>query len=177
MKEKLFAKWLPIEGEIKEGDLYFNENNELRKAIFNWVGRTELSLKVEVQGRPKAKLFLVSRDIQVGDKVWVKEYNDYYQVSNIKGKLFEILSVGWLSQEEIIKVIGEISPAAVPFIKEGDEFDEDDLRRSILVRTVGDTDIFDRKLSDEIKFTEDKDAFYGTFDRGIKIKCPWGCFH
>ena len=103
--KKYFAKYLPAEG----GSLI----------IKNIGGKEE---------RIIGKLFLCSRDIQVGDKMWssisgsLKEYTRTLQMD------FDIAPPSYTGDPDLgsFKVIAPISPQAL-WVKEGDEFDEDEL--------------------------------------------------
>lgn len=108
-----FAKYLPVEGEIKEGDMYwFNGSpTELRKDNNDAHGMCSCK---------KVKLFLCSRDIQIGDKVRWLTGNGEWGNSVVTGDPSKLI--------ETYKVIGEISPEAI-WVKEGDEFDEGDISR------------------------------------------------
>lgn len=115
-----FTKYLPVEGEIKEGDIvqgvsgYFYQV----KDIFHDAGKAT-SIKGEsllLSQLQKVKLFLCSRDIQVGDKYRI---TDGFGTDGIEFEFKE----GQPKRTSAFKVIGEISPAAV-WIKEGDEVDE-----------------------------------------------------
>lgn len=105
--KKYFTKYLPVEGEIKNGDKYVTEDGILRDTTYQTEdGRGGT---IDRTHDKKVKLFLCSRDIQVGDKV----------IDSIDGKEYEVKS-GFLPPE-MVKVIGEISPEA-KWVKEGDEF-------------------------------------------------------
>lgn len=110
MSKKYFAKFLPIDGEIKEGDKY-NWLNEIHTA-------TALTIKMG-HAKTRLKLFLCSRDIQVGEK-WYLEDGDGVVGSNTRKE-----GEDWspIMQEKAYKIIGEISPEA-NFVKEGDEFSD-----------------------------------------------------
>lgn len=170
-----FAKYLPVEGEIKKGDevsftirgkslkkpvAYFKYPSgdkkqpfscvvvNLRKDEFmegpfpiryfggdHWADEiVEIELKRNRIGL--AKLFLCSRDIQVGDKVLcpmpyqnnkleefqVIEKPESYNLNMLVGVFSddrEMKEPAYLGQP--FKVIGEISPGAL-WVKEGDEF-------------------------------------------------------
>lgn len=126
-----FAKHLPVEGEIKEGDHYlFNNNNDIAtKDVIN-------EIKLHSEGYTRAKLFLCSRDIKVGDKVqgtiltgdnvYVTDeqgYNLKENIHNISLKEAQIM--------DAFKVIGEISPEAI-WVKEGDEFNITEFRDRLI---------------------------------------------
>ncbi len=106
-----FAKYLPVEGEIKEGDWYKSPSG----SILSQHNGTELL----PDGWYKVKLFLCSRDLNYGDEVTcINPYSVNYLK---KSKHFEFGDT-----ESWAKVIGEISPEA-KWVKEGDEFDEDNI--------------------------------------------------
>lgn len=141
-----FTKFLPVEGEIKEGDIvqgvsgYFYQV----KDIFHDAGKAT-SIKGEsllLSQLQKVKLFLCSRDIQVGDIMtvlsngclWGKPGETCILMENFRAKCAVKAHSGMVyyahcdiafsvQQGTVTKVIGEISPAAV-WIKEGDEVDE-----------------------------------------------------
>jgi len=99
MSKLYFAKYRPVEGEIKEGETGISINNATY-THFNHLGKN--------YGKP-ARLFLCSRDIKPED--YLKEGNVHIYHD---------------SSEPPFKVIGEISPEAT-WIKENMEFDERDL--------------------------------------------------
>jgi len=117
MSEKYFAKHLPVEGEVKFA-------NSVSCPAFN--------------------LSLCSRDIQIGDEVWEEGID-----SPIGEEVLKIAHDGIYGNVAIyrledgsqtsdfctnlFKVIGEISKAA-RWVKEGDEFDEDQIQRDILTK-------------------------------------------
>lgn len=96
-----FTIYLPIEGEIKEGDLFFNEKSSSKKIqIFKKGGSRHFK---------KAKLFLCSREVPDN---WDNPHVDYWDGT---------------PEDKRYRVIGEISPEALSYIKEGDEFDKDEI--------------------------------------------------
>lgn len=123
-----FAKYLPVEGEIKKGDwiIYSNLINSIPIQF----------LEGELAGfEKKIKLFLCGRDIQLGDKLTDKYgKNEYvYEGFDERGNYFvtnTTFPYGNCSKEYFedcfIKVIGETSPEAI-WVKEGDEFDEEEI--------------------------------------------------
>lgn len=107
--KKYFAKYLPVEGEIGDGD------------PITYIGFDGISIRHNKRGREalvkngihlqKMKLFLCSRDTYYGEPP-IGNYIDS-----------KIVGIGTV---EATKIIGEISPEAT-WVKEGDEFDEDEL--------------------------------------------------
>lgn len=145
---KYFVKYLPVEGDVKEGDWFIAlaiGTPKLREtgAYPKWSEPikhtgTPTNKLVELMGenrKKKVKLFLCSRDIQVGDKVTVLQFNGDPNwkaifVSSEEGNhtlkfLDEDRNFGCAS-DGYFKVIGEISPEAT-WVKEGDEFEEDEI--------------------------------------------------
>lgn len=88
-----------------------------------------------VKGEIKAKLFLCSRDIQVGDKYFHDDFYPY-PVGDIADTNTKVMNAHMMVSNEgedyegdwSYKVVGEISPEAT-WVKEGDEFDEDEVSR------------------------------------------------
>lgn len=116
MSKKYFAKYLPVEGEIKEGDYWQHPKGAIFPYTEGYAKGPIASLKPK-----KVKLFLCSRDIQVGDKVLnSKMTGDLDVTEDILELIQSEPNEGWF------KVVGEISPEA-RWIKEGDEFDKDDI--------------------------------------------------
>lgn len=126
---KYFAKYLPVEGKVTNDCVAIGESGvtyiikSINKEDDN--GGTARSIKGEylILNRLKlTKLFLCSRDIQVGDIV-TNELGDTREWN----KLDESFNDNRLR----FKVIGEISPNAV-WVKDGDEFDGEDVEEAIL---------------------------------------------
>jgi hypothetical protein len=116
---KYFAKYLPVEGEIK--DMMIHPKNHLEPMSVK--GLPAPPIAYSKNGWIPVKLFLCSRDIQVDDKL-----------TNIDGVSTEtVMTEGdkyLLFDGNNFKVIGEISPDAT-WVKEGDEFDKSELGMKI----------------------------------------------
>jgi hypothetical protein len=122
---KYFTKYLPVEGEIKKGDSYqcFEDGERIIIQADYPVSSVECT---------KVKLFLCSKDIQVGDKVQrffenrlcnpVEVLQDFGDKIQLDGGSFTPITD---SKEHFFKVIGEISPDALGYVTEGDEFEEE----------------------------------------------------
>ena len=132
MKE-FFAKYLPVPGEIKESDRAFwnVQTNRVfapsldEKNIGNW---KSLLRKVRTAQHRPVKLFLCTRNIQVGDEVMDINSNQTFIVGNIKGDEVYDKKDNWVRlKKNCIKVIGEISPEALSYVKDEDEFDKDEI--------------------------------------------------
>lgn len=144
---KYFTKYLPIEGDIKDGQhIFFKINNKWTE-----VCAFDELLGSGIQEVKQAKLFLCSRDIQVDDKlisynenltgiVTSTEYNEdgekyYVDLSNNTKGLIQTKSTDENHPPNIInwfKIVGEISPGALSFVKEGQEFREDQIMTSLI---------------------------------------------
>jgi hypothetical protein len=126
---KYFAKYLPVEGEIKDKDFYRVEG--ITTLWKNQTGGTDTSeftcYPVERWYDKKVspvKLFLCSRDIQVGDSACAK--GTFHNIAGFEWKEHHAKEYNNNADGYYYKVIGEISPEAV-WVTEGMEFDEDDL--------------------------------------------------
>ena len=111
------AIYLPIEGEIKDGDLIRNKEGQVFKA--SWI--------VKEQTTKKVKLFLCSRDIQVGDNARSVGSPNLDSIINDTDLMLQE------TYNCFFKVIGEISSKAT-WVKEGDEFDKEEVRKKSLVK-------------------------------------------
>lgn len=103
--KQYFAKYLPADGEMKEGDrVYFDDPNKNLTDFGDWSGYALLSgignghymidlrhitTDADLKNLKKVKLSLCSRDIQVGDKVKLHQTKDEYkqQNFNVDGKV------------------------------------------------------------------------------------------
>lgn len=116
---KYFTKYIPVEEEIKEGDWFIDEYKNIYKCIKKDNGHTwssGYSRSINIALSKKVKLFLCSRDIQVGDTVRDKTGKEFIFTKDVAKfpKCYDL----------VYKVIGEVSPEAMIFVKEGMEFDE-----------------------------------------------------
>lgn len=119
---KLFAKYIPVPGEIKAGDMAL-------KPSFKWEGHFGQSLveppyieevdeDEDISTMKLVKLFLCSKDIHSGDRFYTKvgseeeTWVDTYREPT----------------DEWFKVLGEVSPKAI-WVKPDMEFEEDDIQR------------------------------------------------
>jgi nitrogen regulatory protein PII-like uncharacterized protein len=138
--KKYFTKYLPVEGKIDENEIkdtwlitpkglatfelrVHKDINTLTNKIRVHNGKTYVDfLDTEVK---LAKLFLCSRDIQVGDK--------YFEHTQVKPDRYEeFVAQEDDSIENSFKIIGEISPDAI-WVTEGMEFDEDEVKESYII--------------------------------------------
>jgi len=134
---KYFIKYLPVEGEINEGDKFLDHTDNLIKDAHI----PEIYNNPHVpyfDGYKKVKLFLCSRDIQKTDKeIYVhkpdgSEATKVELIDIISDKEITAVMFKWGEQtpgtliQNTFKVIGEISPEA-KWVKEGDEFDEEEI--------------------------------------------------
>lgn len=169
--KKYFTKYLPVEGEIKEGDTILY-NNRLATAthisyVIKFIDETEntvLDTQIQIDSRKKIKLFLCSRNIQIGDKV--------FHDTNVQNSGFTWTDShnNKMRKDDVYKVIGEISRETT-WVKEGDEFDENELGWLLWdTRFPEDGDIF-YEFSNEPEI-KDKYSF-----KVICVMGPCGNFH
>jgi len=129
---KYFAKYLPVEGEIKEGDWITDGKFNTGKCLQRDSEFLECSCfygMTDVVNWRKVKLFLCSKDIQIGDKaiynnkeVVINGYDERFLIWEFEGMPAPVN----YNKELLLKVIGEISPNAI-WVKEGDKFEHSDL--------------------------------------------------
>lgn len=160
MNKIFFAKYLPIEGEIKKDDNALNPSN--KKVVR--VNAACLKNLVTPEWK-KVKLFLCSRDIQVGD--------DIQHTSGENGVCDEIIGDAlhfsgdieghYSSINQWFKVIGKISPDAV-WVKEGMEFDKGELSK-VLYYT-------DREPENHVPIDVCPIEGYTLSKTVFRIKCP-----
>lgn len=178
-----FTKYLPVEGEIKEGDMVLDT---LSGEIVCWWDGDNWD-----KHDKKVKLFLCSRDIQVGDSnITTYSYKNDMKLMHKSGLVFiELLPSGRAHlaadgfsaacplpivkdenekfgfKSDTFKIIGEVSPEAT-WVTEDMEFDEEEL------------DVFFYVFNDNKPLFHFEIKNYKTFvdvKRGeiiIKIKCP-----
>lgn len=133
-----FTKYLPVEGEIQEGDLCILDEYiciRLDKYFhIKWKnsGKNQLLTEKESEKLKKVKLFLCSRDIQVGDKCFCLSVEEGNKTEpNMWIDPWRVRSENDTCKT-CIKVIGEVSPDALSYVKEGDEFDTREIRQEVL---------------------------------------------
>jgi hypothetical protein len=186
MNKKYFAKYIQVKVEINEirtGDKVTSNEPYLKGLIGTYLGGNDfLNHNNEIVNLPdwqnrfkfkKVKLVLCSRDIQAGDIL--KECNKDNK-ERIVHHFEPVLLFGvyvyepwpseneeWIQADQAFKVIGEISPEAI-WVKEGDEFDEDE------VHVVGENSWGERQSIDLYKETDNPKIY-------CEIKGPCGYFH
>lgn len=179
--KKYFVIYLPVEGELEMRDWYFDKEGELR--LYQ-----DTLPKYHYIGARKAKLFLCSRDIKVGDrffgrseqictKVEMGSGKDYYP----KEMLVWFHDDGvdfWQPLKECYKVIGVISPEA-GWAKAGDEFEEEEVRFIDYPGECMDTEYVPLSEFDSYyrKRGYQKPFPYYILSKIIGLKGPCGHFH
>ena len=123
---KAIAKYLPVEGEIKEGDKVMFPNGIIADMLSGTEVNGKLGYSIDAaQGVKKAKealdsfigqekklkLFAVTHDIEVGDEV-ISKINGRKSTIKVDQEI-EIL------KDICFKVLGELSPKAI-WVNEGD---------------------------------------------------------
>lgn len=127
---KYFTKYIPVEGER-----IIKKSNSILSRLYT------LDPIIQSMEKSSFKLFLCSRDIQVGDKVRSFNYPDNEaEVENLRvskksvgledhSEIYHLVDLKYKEGDiqtsaisQFFKVIGEVSPEAI-WIKEGMEFD------------------------------------------------------
>jgi len=141
-----FAKYLPVEGEVKEGDK-FVDNWTIDKSVRTCISFGSVKgfidplitdskhLRSSPKNTKKVQLFLCSRDIQVGDKAYLRPDLQLVptKVTSIGGRGSEMIIQGedgtdcYLGEDNYFKVIGHISLDAT-WVKDGDNFEETSIK-------------------------------------------------
>jgi len=183
-----FAKHLPVEEEIKEGDITTNCHGDFFKADNGTVYFLSKELK-------KYKLFLCSRDIQVGDTLKEcmpdgKEYKVHHFETVLPCGVFVMEpwpsdNEVWIHATDAFKVVGEISPEAT-WVKEGDQFEENEIckvgtiRRDIVIkegietRTAWGDRVKVLKLADDLTFHGHLCEYLDEADLNHNVACRKG---
>ena len=129
MSKKYFTKYLPVEGEIKEGAIVKWANYEFVQVSQAQINNSYDIKQFTADGKCY-KLFLCSRDnMKVGDKIRMID-NPFIEVEWTEHLDFSKSNTFTGSDPDAFKVIGEISERA-KFVKENDEFDFKDLQFAI----------------------------------------------
>jgi hypothetical protein len=190
-----FCKFLPIEGEIDKNDTYYfyeedNSINILGDCFYFDSIQEELNHINSISSYKKVKLFLCSRDIQVGDKKVMtidsefngKLLNKEFVCKSGAGSTGRIslyideIYFGSPHIQTCFKVIGEISPEAT-WVKSGDKFDEEEIYRTETERDYDyesdEVEYYTNRILGSSNKKEGKQWSY----RPIKIKGQCGHFH
>ena len=142
------ANYLPADEEVNEGDsVFFDDPYKKTSGFKDWSGYAKVTVinaqhymidlvhtttDVDLKDLKKVKLFLCSKDIKIGDKVYQIDKNHYgeytgmienwntYKIGEGKENLLSS------PKDKLIKVIGEISTEAI-WIKHMDEIDEEEV--------------------------------------------------
>ncbi len=138
--KQYFVKLIQAEGDIKVGD-YVKEG--LSPSFHRVMEHSDIAF-INSKNSPfqKFKAFICSRDIQVGDKIYVyydskshRWNNGFYFVTSVKDRIEAYKegtpkdNISSIHKDNPIKIVGEISPDAI-WVKEGDEFNEDELEKT-----------------------------------------------
>jgi hypothetical protein len=183
MNKPYFAKWLTVEGKIEEGDFFEMEKGSVGKVIsidknmFSYIGLTgyfqgkKSGTNHVVNLKQKMQLFLCSRDIQVGDEYTCPHKGKGIDVGFGQPKQVAVWMIYTKERNlcsDCFKVIGEISPNAT-WVKERDEFDEDEIYRNMVC-----PDCLDQDTTGECTCFYQK---YTPIFLNYSIKGPCGYFH
>lgn len=125
-----------------------------------------------------SRMMLCTRNIKAGDEIYLPEINEYHkfrEYSTNNGGSIICESLNGQHYEEFayqshFRIIGEISPEA-KWIKEGDEFEEDQIRIDMIDRkfpSESHYDIEDLELTNAIFIKNRPDRFYIS----IAVECP-----
>jgi len=183
-----FTKYLPVEGEIKEGDYAYDDSilSTSDKKIVK-ILKVDRRIKDHRSAQSETgtysnaglaklklvKLFLCSRDIRVGDIVRrstlpIIEYKvtELYDEETVFIESAKDILRTFGDPKSLFKVIGEISPESLGWVKEGMEFDEGEVKKEKVSKRSHVEQYFDTELQEE-----GERWVYDNYDT-IKIMCP-----
>ena len=126
--KKYCAKYLPVECKGDDG-CKWQWNNNINNTGWEDIAPSDMDAVIAHGLHPqpefrKLKLFLCSRDIKLGDVYYTDDPN--WDNKTLLRHTNVDIEQGTPKMELSYKVIGEISPDAT-WVKEGDEFDNDEL--------------------------------------------------
>ncbi len=131
---KYFAKYLPVEGKITDGE------NVMFKIDGEWTEPCSFDsfIGAGIQAVMQGKLFLCTREIQLGDEVYYKgnKHIVIHKEENSDWLFIDPDPGPSIDPKELTKVIGEISPDSLGDVREGDEFDLEDLEKIVYDGTL-----------------------------------------
>lgn len=160
-----FAKYLPVEGEVKMGDKFLDPE----------LGIGTRRSEEGVYDFQKVKLFLCSKDIKVGDEICDdNDSSEFCEVMKVDGDNLTIIYHGkeeTVSRLYTMKVIGEISLKDT-WVKEGDAFDEEDIH---VIKTIIRLD-GKKTTTEHYAKHRNNSSIYKTVNV-VHIKGPCGNFH
>lgn len=162
--KKYFVKALPEKGEIKKGEPYKHETlqGEVRFATADWSKET-----LKLYSSTKVKLFLCSRDIQSGDEItYIDGLKRKIHLKNFVKAIRLAYKDNPFGGTGHYKVVGEISPEALSYVKEGDEYDEDETKKAVITSHGW--------VSDDISLLDTHPDIHSLI---FKIRGPCGYFH
>lgn len=177
--KQYFAKYLPVEGEIKPLDYILDVKlNTIVKLSAQATTHKVPQINTLKEDYKKVKLFLCDRDIQEGDEIFdgerfgtasTVEKNEDGYITYVSIKYTPTQEHGWtVPLNEALRVRGEISPDAT-WVKQDDEFEEAEVK----FIAKGNSDIYYKLTYDEFKrkFVGDALTYF------IELKGPCGHFH
>lgn len=172
-----FAKWLPVEGEVKTGDNYIDTLAKIPGKVWRLYPE---GIDFPLEQMRKVQLFLCSRDIKAGDKVWdwLNERFEEVDTSFIAEETSDGKNVPcWYLKTQpktfhetqfLIKVIGPISLEAT-WVKEDDEFEEKEVEAWWWTDKY---EYFQRQVYRSEKHDKKKENLFLKLKKVFKIKCP-----
>lgn len=202
MKKKYFVRYIPVDGEIKVGDKIQSESinkgavtvTEIddthywtdEQDIADPIGMSFFGVRKDRAVKVGGNLCLCSHDIQSGDKVFNRYGKDTGVVARFKDdstKLFFLEGdEPTLRNTHAVanwgKVIGEVSSNALEYVRQGQEFDENDV---VLYWQIGESAPYNYLKFDDYshfeKMREEHPTVKKAFNKIARIKGPCGHFH
>jgi hypothetical protein len=170
-KMKYFAKYLPVEGEVKKPS---------GSTVSNEVGKCLRENDNGFDYYQKVALFLCSTNIQIGDMVFDIKTNLQHGICAdiliTEGKYLYNEHDHYSTKSNSFKVIGEISVDAT-WVEEGNVFEENEVKFKRDSYTIFSGDYAETFVISEDEYIKQKLDPYKTIRKYIEIKGPCGHFH
>jgi len=137
MEKLYFAKFLPVEGTVGKDDWFLDGSVYFKAFAYNFKdseGNQVLNIPNEpMENFTKVELFICSKEINEGDEVLDPETGDKFKIKSWEKH----------ANEHYLKIIGKLSPDAI-WVRNGDEFNEEELQMIVKHRSFPDMDmVFD----------------------------------
>lgn len=164
---KYFTEYFPVEGEVNEGDMYFLEGSTLP---IKKDSKLEKSFPLSCDNDPKikVKLFLCSTNKNLGDTLRTPLGGEYIYTQEMADTC---------STANDYKVVGEISPYALGYVREGQRFEDKDILPLYQYTSTSKPWNEEGWEPHGTSSGEEGQSYYYKYLEYFKIKGPCGHFH
>ncbi len=120
---KALIKFLPVDGELDEGDAFMYKKGKLL------MESADMADLMDVSDKQKMKPFVVTQDIKTGDKIYCPDYlsgPSGFDNCEVEGDSIHAYNldrqISTEKKEDCYKIIGDVSDQAI-FVKDGLEYE------------------------------------------------------